>query len=101
MISDVLGTSGARILRALARGEIDPAQLAAPADDRIRATPEERGPLNSRKPFPKINDPVCFAAISAGFWGLTPLNGIQWGSLSGHIISNQRANIAYLPMDRG
>lgn len=41
VISDVLGISGTRILRALARGETDPAQLAALADDRIRATPEE------------------------------------------------------------
>ncbi len=41
VISDVLGASGTRILRALARGETDPAQLAALADDRIRATPEE------------------------------------------------------------
>ena len=40
VISDVLGTSGTRILRALARGETDPTQLAALADDRIRATPE-------------------------------------------------------------
>jgi transposase len=41
VISDVLGTSGTRILRALARGETDPAQLAALADDRLRATPED------------------------------------------------------------
>ena len=41
VISDVLGTSGTRILRALARGDSAPPQLAALADDRIRATPEE------------------------------------------------------------
>lgn len=41
VISDVLGTSGTRILYALARGETNPAQLAALADDRVRATPEE------------------------------------------------------------
>lgn len=41
VLSDVLGQSGTRILQALARGETDPARLAALADDRIRATPEE------------------------------------------------------------
>ena len=41
VLSDVLGASGTRILRALARGETDPTQLAALADDRIRATPAE------------------------------------------------------------
>jgi transposase len=41
VISDVLGVSGTRILHALARGETDPAQLAALADDRLRATTDE------------------------------------------------------------
>ena len=41
VISDVLGVSGTRILHALARGETDPAQLAALADDRLRATAED------------------------------------------------------------
>ena len=41
VISDVLGVSGTRILHALARGETDPAQLAALADDRLRATTDD------------------------------------------------------------
>ena len=41
VISDVLGVSGTRILHALARGETDPAQLAALADDRLRATADD------------------------------------------------------------
>ena len=41
VISDVLGISGTRILHALARGETDPAQLAALADDRLRATADD------------------------------------------------------------
>lgn len=41
VISDVLGVSGTRILQALAHGETDPAQWAALADDRLRATPDE------------------------------------------------------------
>lgn len=40
VISDILGVSGRRMLTALARGETDPVQLAALADDRLRATPE-------------------------------------------------------------
>jgi len=41
VISDVLGVSGTRILHALARGETHPAQLAALADDRLRATADD------------------------------------------------------------
>ena len=41
VVSDVLGVSGTRMLQALADGMTDPAQLAALADDRLRATPEE------------------------------------------------------------
>jgi len=41
VVSNVLGVSGTRIVRALADGMTDPTQLAALADDRLRATPEE------------------------------------------------------------
>jgi|SRR5579875_3902003 len=41
VVSNVLGVSGTRIVRALAAGTTDPAVLAALADDRLRATPEE------------------------------------------------------------
>ncbi len=40
VLSDVLGVSGTRMLKALAAGETDPVRLAALADDRVRATPE-------------------------------------------------------------
>jgi len=40
-VSDLLGLSGRRILQALANGESDPAVLAALADHRLRATPEQ------------------------------------------------------------
>jgi len=40
-VSDLLGASGRRILQAIAGGETDPAALAALADKRLRATPEE------------------------------------------------------------
>jgi len=40
-VSDLLGVSARRMLRALADGETDPAVLAAMADCRLRATPEE------------------------------------------------------------
>ncbi|MDA8192713.1 MAG: hypothetical protein M0Z53_01770 [Thermaerobacter sp.] len=40
-LADVLGACDTRILRAWARGETDPAQLAALADARIRAPPAE------------------------------------------------------------
>lgn len=40
VLSDVLGVSGTRMIRALADGESDPVRLAALADDRVRATPE-------------------------------------------------------------
>jgi transposase len=40
VISDIMGVSGRRMLRALASGESDPAVLAALGDTRLRATPE-------------------------------------------------------------
>jgi len=40
-VSDLLGVSARRMLRALADGEINPAALAALADERLRATPEQ------------------------------------------------------------
>jgi hypothetical protein len=41
LISDLLGLSGRRILKALAQGETDPASLAALGDRRLRATKEQ------------------------------------------------------------
>ena len=41
LVSDLLGLSARRILRALADGETDPAALAALADRRLRATPQQ------------------------------------------------------------
>jgi transposase len=40
-VSDLLGVSGRRMLKALAEGETDPAALAALADCRLQATPEQ------------------------------------------------------------
>jgi transposase len=41
LVSDLLGTSARRMLKALADGETDPATLAALAHHRLRATPEQ------------------------------------------------------------
>jgi len=41
LVSDLLGVSARRMLKALAEGETDPAALAALADHRLRATQEE------------------------------------------------------------
>jgi transposase len=41
LVSDLLGVSALRMLKALAAGETDPAALAALADHRLRATPEK------------------------------------------------------------
>ena len=41
MVSDLLGVSARRMLKALAEGEKDPAVLAAMADSKLRATPEQ------------------------------------------------------------
>jgi len=40
-VSDLLGLSARHMLKALAEGETDPAALAALADGRLRATPEQ------------------------------------------------------------
>jgi hypothetical protein len=40
-VSDLLGFSARRMLKALAEGEANPAALAALADERLRATPEQ------------------------------------------------------------
>jgi transposase len=41
IVSDLLGTSGRRMLDAVGDGETDPAAVAALADQRLRATPEQ------------------------------------------------------------
>ena len=41
LVSDLLGVSARRMLKALAKGETDPAALAALADYRLQATPEQ------------------------------------------------------------
>src|ERR1700747_2063122 len=41
LVSDLLGASARRMLKALAEGETNPANLAALADERLRATPEQ------------------------------------------------------------
>jgi transposase len=41
LVSDLLGVSARRMLQALAKGETDPAVLAAMADKRLRATPAQ------------------------------------------------------------
>ena len=41
LVSDLLGLSARRMLQAVADGETDPATLAALADRRLRATPDE------------------------------------------------------------
>jgi transposase len=41
LVSDLLGASARRMLKALAEGETDPAAVAALADQRLRATPAE------------------------------------------------------------
>ena len=41
LVSDILGVSARRMLRAVAEGETDPAALAALADCRLQATPEQ------------------------------------------------------------
>jgi transposase len=41
VVSDLLGASGLRILRALANGETDPKKLAVLGDDRLRCTEEQ------------------------------------------------------------
>src|SRR3989454_7364832 len=41
LVSDLLGVSARRMLKAIADGETDPAALAALADYRLRATPEQ------------------------------------------------------------
>jgi transposase len=41
LVSDLLGVSARRMLKAIAEGETDPAALAALADRRLRATPEQ------------------------------------------------------------
>jgi hypothetical protein len=49
LVSDLLGASGRRILRALADGETDPARLAALGNKRLRASPAElRDPLSGQ-----------------------------------------------------
>ena len=41
VVSDLLGTSARRMLHAVGDGETDPTALAALADSRLRATPDQ------------------------------------------------------------
>jgi hypothetical protein len=41
LVSDLLGASARRMLKALAEGETNPTALATLADERLRATPEQ------------------------------------------------------------
>src|SRR5664279_5205312 len=52
VISDLLGASGYRILRALADGKTDPAQLAALGDERLRCSQEQLIDALSGHPLP-------------------------------------------------
>ena len=52
MVSDLLGISGRRILRALADGETDPAQLAKLGDGRLRASKADLMDALSGRPHP-------------------------------------------------
>jgi transposase len=52
VVSDLLGVSGYRILRALAQGETDPNQLAALGDDRLRCSEEQLRDALSGDPKP-------------------------------------------------
>jgi transposase len=52
VVSDLLGASGQRILRALARGETDPARLADLGDKRLRASDAELKDALSGAPHP-------------------------------------------------
>ena len=52
VISDLLGVSGYRILRALAGGETDPTKLAALGDERLRCTHEQLIDALTGNPLP-------------------------------------------------
>lgn len=52
IVSDLLGVSGPRILRALADGETDPIQLAKLGDGRLRASQEELTDALNGHPHP-------------------------------------------------
>jgi len=52
VVSDLLGASGCRILRALAQGETDPRKLAALGDDRLQCTEEQRVDALTGNPQP-------------------------------------------------
>jgi transposase len=53
VISDLLGVSGSRILRALAKGEIDPRKLASLRDPHLRCTEEQLIDALSGNPQPE------------------------------------------------
>jgi transposase len=52
VVSDLLGTSGLRILRALAQGETDPKKLALLGDDRLKCSEEQLADALTGRPQP-------------------------------------------------
>jgi transposase len=64
LVSDLLGASARRMLKALAEGETDPAALAALADYRLRATPEQlRDALGACQQFDPVYRRLLKAAL--------------------------------------
>jgi transposase len=59
VISDLLGVSGVRILRALAGGQTDPRQLAALGDDRLHCTEQQLTVALSGNPQPMHLQLLC------------------------------------------
>jgi transposase len=66
LVSDLLGVSARRMLKAIAEGEDDPAALAALADGRLRATPEQlRDALGACTQLPGVYRRLLKMALAA------------------------------------
>lgn len=69
LVSDLLGVSARRMLKALAEGETDPAVLAAMADKRLQATPEQlRDALGACAQLPGIYRRLLKMALEELQW---------------------------------
>ena len=66
LVSDLFGVSARRMLKALAEGETDPVALAALADERLRATPEQLcDALDARTEFHAVYRRLLRMALGA------------------------------------
>src|SRR5438445_10780152 len=99
LVTDLLGVSARRMLKALADGETNPAALAALADERLRATPEQLCDAlgKSRSANWTRRWPVCSASTKMPFSGWRRCRVWEWTQHSRSLPKSAPPQRPFLP----